>query len=72
MTLKVKGLVRWLIGEPWPKCPRCLDAEPSTLQLPVYKDGDMDELECSNCGTHYEIRAHVHPTFDCYPKGGRP
>jgi hypothetical protein len=72
MTYKVKGLVRWLEDEPWPKCPHCLDAEPLDLRLPDLRDGETDEIECSHCGRAYEIKARVRPTFDCHPRGEKP
>jgi hypothetical protein len=72
MTFKVKGMVRWLEDEPWPKCPHCLDAEQDTAALPEYRDNETDEIECSHCGRIYEIRARVKPRFDCYPKGAKP
>jgi hypothetical protein len=70
--LKVKGMVRQLVNEPWLKCPHCLNAEEAEFKLPIYNDGDTDELVCSWCNRLYEIRVHVHQTFDCYPKGAKP
>jgi hypothetical protein len=70
--IKVKGMVRWLEAEPWPKCPHCLNAEDESAKLPEYRDGDADEVECSWCGGSYEIHAHAKPTFDCRPKGATP
>jgi hypothetical protein len=72
MTMMVKGLRRWLEDEPWPKCPYCLEPLGADDFKPEYSDLETDEIECSNCGRVYEIRAHVRWTFECHPKGEKP
>lgn len=70
MPVKVKGMVRYVEGEPLPKCPFCL--EPEGEASLGYDDLEDDELACTNCGRVYAIRAHVAYSFDCYPLGWRP
>lgn len=72
MPIKVKGMVRYLEGEPLPKCPFCLEAEPEDEASLGYDDLEENELACAHCGRVYSIRAHVSYNFDCYPLGWRP
>jgi hypothetical protein len=72
MPVRVKGMVRYLQGEPMPRCPFCMDAETRETFLPEYGDLETDEIECSHCGRAYKIVAHVSYAFDCCPRGFSP
>jgi hypothetical protein len=67
--MKVKGNVRYFVEEPYPRCPRCCDAEDDGTFSSEYSHLERDEIECSHCGQVYAIRAHVTTVYDCYPKG---